>query len=113
MESITQLKDAIQAAEKLFGWNNKPATQINNNVLNVVCSEDQRKELIQQRERLLARGKTPPKEPQTAVDTCEALGGTQASPRTPKASDVSPATLLEPLGPCDNELPMQEHEATY
>jgi hypothetical protein len=55
VESITQLKDAIQAAEKLFGWNNKPPAKVNVGVaVGLVCTEEQRMRLIALREKLQA-----------------------------------------------------------
>jgi hypothetical protein len=55
--SIAQFKDACLAAAKLFGWDGNAQPSVNyyddvNTV--VVCDENRRRQLIEQRERLLA-----------------------------------------------------------
>jgi hypothetical protein len=55
VESIAQFKDACLAGAKLFGWDGKPETQINVGVgVGLVCTEEQRKHLIDLRNKLNA-----------------------------------------------------------
>jgi len=44
---------------------------------------------------------TPSKTPESPTDACKALGDIKASSGTPKTPNVSPGTLMEPLGPDD------------
>jgi len=82
--------------------------------LNIVCTPEEREALIAQRERLLAGSKTPPQEPQPPTGAPKLPSDTQASSGTPKMPNVSPTTLLEPLGPGDDEQPTwEEEEPTY
>ena len=56
VENIAQFKDACLAAAKLFGWDGKPETQINVGIgVGIVCNEEQRKRLIELREKLQAQ----------------------------------------------------------
>jgi hypothetical protein len=72
--SITELKDAIHAADKLYGWN-KPQTEVNVGVaVGLVCTEEQRKRMIAMREKLQAPlpalpAPIPLREPETKPQT--------------------------------------------
>ena len=55
VETIGQFKDACLAAAKLFGWDGKPAAAVtvNSDKTVVVCTEEQRRAMIEAREQFL------------------------------------------------------------
>ena len=57
VETIGQFKDACLAAAKLFGWDGKPAASVtvNSDKTVVVCTAEQRRAMIEARERFLNR----------------------------------------------------------
>jgi hypothetical protein len=64
VQSVTALRDLVQAGAKLFGWDlvaRGPSVSVSGDKVLVVCDEARRRELIEQRARLLeaeSQGKT-------------------------------------------------------
>jgi hypothetical protein len=104
ISNTAQLRDICLAAARIFGWTGDSHVNVAvNNQVNVVCDERTRQELIEQRQRLLATHDTRLQAPQLPIIAPRLPIDTQGSVNTTTPENVSPATLLEPLGPGDYE----------
>lgn len=103
ISNTAQLRDICLAAARIFGWTGD--SQVNvavNNQVNVVCNEQTRMELIEQRQRLLEARDTRLQASQVSIDAPKANPDTRASAHVARMEETSPATLLELLGPDDD-----------
>jgi hypothetical protein len=106
ISNTAQLRDICLAAARIFGWTGD--SQVNlavNNQVNVVCNEQTRQGLIEQRERLLVARDGRLQATQVPVHAHILPIDTQGSRGTPTTETRTPSTLMQPLSPGEFDEP--------